>query len=258
MRRSSQLWRRANIIALLLILTIGIATFAIGKRMWAVTQAQQDQLPTARLQAASEPLPKEFLLDSFVPTGLPVTLSNVIARSLKSKDSKYDGTAQVKLQVSLPTVEKVQSLNFVLLGLKESGELELVKGWVRNVDFTTAQTVDLRLEVNRRIKDGDKLVLAVERAKSAATTYQTDFSALSQAVIANVRKQGELPVAVHRTTQALLDEAGAVLCNNALRRAMSLMQSSDKKGDKIGITSLRCDQQDRSYTIIYGKPSAGN
>jgi hypothetical protein len=77
---------------------------------------------------------------------------------------------------------------------------------------------------------------------------------LSQAVIASVRKQGDSPVPVQRSTTSLPDESGAELCNNALRRAVSLMQSSDKKGDKFGITSLRCDQQDRSYTFTYGKP----
>ena len=247
MQPSSQLWRKANLIALFLILISGLATLAIGKRMWPDTQAKQ---------AAAEPLPKEFPLDSYVPAGVPVTLSNVIASILKSEDNKKDGPAQVKLQVLLPTGEKIQSLNFVLLSFKSSGELELVKGWVRNADFSVAKNANVTLDVNRRITNGDKLVLTVERARSAATTYQTDFSELSQAVIANVRKQGESPVPVQRATAPLPDESGADLCNNALRRAVSLMQSSDKKGDKFGITSLRCDQQEHSYTFTYGKLKA--
>ena len=249
MQLFSRLRQPRNFIALFFIVAFAMATFAVAQRMLKTGQQKA-------VQAAATPLPKEFPLDSFVPTGVPITLSNVIANLQKSKDDQHDGPAQVKLQVALPTGEKVTSLNFVLLGFKESGELELVKGWVRTVDFTAAQTVDLSLEVNRRIKQGDKLVLAVERAKSAATTYQTDFSELSQAVIANVRKQGEAPVAVQRTTQSWPDEAGADLCNNALRRATALAQSSEKKGDKIGITSLRCDQQDRSFTITYGKLNA--
>ncbi len=248
MQHSSQLWRKANFIALLLTLIIGFATFAVGKRIWFHTSAQQ---------AAAEPLPKEFPLDSLVPTGLPVTLANVIASLEKSEDNKIDGPAQVKLQVAALGGEKVQSLNFVLLGFKSSGEIELVKGWVRNVDFSLVGSANLTLDLNRRITNGDKLVLAVERAKSAEATYQTDFSELSLAVIGNVRKQGETPVPVQRSTQSLPDEAGADLCNNALRRAMSLMQNSEKKGDNFSITSLRCDQQDRSYTITYGKPTAG-
>jgi hypothetical protein len=151
----------------------------------------------------------------------------------------------------------VQSLNFVLLGFKSSGEIELVKGWVRNVDFSVAQSANVTLNLDRRITNGDKLVLAVERANSPSATYQTDFSELSLAVIGNIRKQGEAPVPVQRSSNSLPDEAGADLCNNALRRAMSLMQNSEKKGDKFGITSLRCDQQDRSYTITYGKPKEG-
>jgi hypothetical protein len=131
------------------------------------------------------------------------------------------------------------------------------EGWVRNVDFTTVSSANLTLDLNRRIRNGDKLSLAVERASSAATTYQTDFSELSQAVIAKVRNEGDAPVPVQRASQPLPDESGAGLCNNALRRAMSLAQSSERKGDKIDITSLLCDQHDRSYTITYGKPKAG-
>ncbi len=248
MRHSSQLWRKANLIALFLTLIIGLATFAVGKRMWSRTQGKQ---------AAAEPLPKEFPLDSFVPTGVPVTLSNVMASIAKSEDNKIDGPVQIKLQVAALAGEKVQSLNLVLLGFKSSGEIELVKGWVRNVEVTTGKNADLTLDLDRRLTEGDKLVLAVERANSLSATYQTDFSELSLAVIGNVRKQGEAPVPVQRSTTSLPDEAGTDLCNNALRRAMSLMQSSEKKGDKFGITSLRCDQQDRSYTITYGKPKEG-
>jgi hypothetical protein len=178
----------------------------------------------------------------------------VSASILTSEDNKIEGVAHVKLQVSLPTEAKIKSLNFVLLGIKGSGELEMVKGWVRDVDFTLASGADLTLHLNRRITNGDKLALAVERASSEATTYQTDFSEMSQAVIAKVRNEGSASVAVQRAAQPLPDEAGADLCNNALRRAMSLAQSSEKKGDKIHITSLLCDQQDRSYTITYGKP----
>jgi hypothetical protein len=251
MQRSSRFSRKANFIAFLLIGLIGVATFAIGKRIW--SQVQQP-VASGAAQAAAEPLPKEFPVDSFVPVGLPITLSNVIASVLKSEDNKHDGPVQINLQVAPNGSDRAQSLNFVLLGFKSSSELELVKGWVRNVDFSLTTRANVTLDLNRRITNGNKLVLVVERARSAANTYQTDFSELSQAVIASVRKQGDSPVPVQRSTTSLPDESGAELCNNALRRAVSLMQSSDKKGDKFGITSLRCDQQDRSYTFTYGKP----
>ena len=256
MQRSSRVWRKANFIALFFTLIIGFATFAVGKRMWHVTQAQPQQSSTAPLQAAAEPLPKEFPLDSFVPPGVPVTLSNVTASILKSEDNKHDGPAEIRLQVAPTGGERVQSLNLVLLGFKSTGDLELVKGWVRTADFSLAANANLTLDLNRRITNGDKLVLLVERARSAAATWQTDFSELSLAVIAKVRKQNETPVPVQRATTSLPDDSGADLCNNALRRAVALMQSSDRKGDKFGITSLRCDQQDRSYTFTYGKPKA--
>lgn len=242
-----------HFIALLVLALVAIAGIAVAKRLpW--DRQQSTPVPVAQqIAAAAEPLPNEFPLDSFVPVGVPVTLSNVIASILKSEDNKKEGPAQVKLQVALPTGEKVQSLNFVLLSFRSSGELELVNGWVRNADFSVAKNANVTLDLNRRITNGDKLVLTVERARSSTTTYQTDFSELSQAVIANVRKQGDSPVPVQRATTSLPDESGANLCNNALRRAVSLMQSSDKKGDKIGITSLRCNQQDRSFTITYGK-----
>lgn len=253
MPRLSRLWHKANLIALLLALIIGLATFAVGKRVW--LQAQQP-IASGAAQAAAEPLPKESPLDSYVPAGIPVTLSNVIASIEKSEDNKIDSPTQVKLQVAAVAGERVQSLNLVLLGFKASGEIELVKGWVRTVDFSTSANTNLTLDLNRRLTNGDKLVLAVERVRSADVTYQTDFAELSLAVISAVRKQGEPPVPIQRTLQSLPDEAGADLCNNALRRAMSLLQSSERKGDKFDITSLRCDQQDRSYTITYGKPKA--
>lgn len=253
MPRSSRFWRRANLATFVLTLLIGVATFAIGKRIWFATQEQQI---IRNAQAAAEPLPKEFPLDSFVPVGLPVTLSNVMASVLKSEDNKHDGPVQITLQVAPNGSDRVQSLNFVLLGFKSSNELELVKGWVRNVDFSLTTRATVTLDLNRRITNGDKLVLIVERARSAAATWQTDFSELSLAVIAKVRKQNEPPVPVQRATTSLPDDSGADLCNNALRRAVALMQSSDRKGDKFGITSLRCDQQDRSYLFTYGKPKA--
>lgn len=200
---------------------------------------------------------KEFPLDSFVPAGMPVMVSSVIASIPTSEDNKIERPAQVKLQVSASSGEKVKSINFVLLGFKGSGELELIKGWVRNVDFTIATSADLILDLNRRIKNGDKLVLAVERINSITAAYQTDFSELSQFVIAKVRKEGETPVVVQREARSLPDESGADLCNNVLRRAMSLAQRREKKDDKIDITSLLCNQQDRSYTFTLGKPKAG-
>jgi hypothetical protein len=246
------------LVALIAAVALTFTVLAVNKRRLSNTKPPvSPSVPVKRAQAnASAVGAKEFPLDSFVPAGMPVTLSNVSAGILTSGDNKIEGVAQVKLQVSLPTGEKIRSLNFVLLGFKGSGELELVKGWVRNVDFTLAGNTELTLHLNRRVTNGDKLTLAVERASSAATTYQTDFSELSQAAIANARKVGEAPVAVRRAAQSLPDEAGADLCNNALRRAMYLAQSSEKKGDKIDITSLLCDQHDRSYTITYGKPKA--
>ena len=247
---------RLNFIAVLLLVLTALAGLAVAKRLpWAGQPSAQGPAPQ-RIAAAAELLPKEFPLDSFVPPGVPVTLSNVTASILKSEDNKHDGPAEIRLQVAPTGGERVQSLNLVLLGFKSTGELELVKGWVRTADFSLSANANLTLDLNRRITNGDKLVLMVERVRSTAATWQTDFSELSLAVIAKVRKQNETPVPVQRATTSLPDDSGADLCNHALRRAVALMQNSDKKGDKFGITSLRCDQQDRSYIFTYGKPKA--
>ena len=141
MQLFSRLRQPRNFIALFFIVAFAVATFAVAQRMLKTGQQKA-------VQAAATPLPKEFPLDSFVPTGVPITLSNVIANLQKSKDDQHDGPAQVKLQVALPTGEKVTSLNFVLLGFKESGELELVKGWVRSVDFSATSNANMTLDLN--------------------------------------------------------------------------------------------------------------
>src|SRR5262245_40894838 len=231
------------LVALIAAVALTFTVLAVNKRRLSNTRSPvSPSAPVNRMQANASAIgAKELPLDFFVPAGVPVALSNVSASVLTSQGDKIEGVAQVKLQVSLPTEEKIKSLNFVLLGIKGSGELELVKGWVRDVDFTLASGADLTLHLNRRITNGANLTLAVERASSEVTTYQVDFSELSQAVIAKARIGGDAPVAVRRAAQALPDESGADLCNNALRRAMSLAQSSEKKGDKIDITSLLCD-----------------
>lgn len=245
---------KANLaIGIFLVLGV-VAAIAVTNRLSnGVRKSPTLSGPALPRQVAADPLPKEFPLDSFVPTGVPVTLSNVMARVSKNDGSKIDGPVQVRLQVSLPTGEPLQSINFVLLSFKSSGDLEWVKGWVRTLDFSSGGSTELTLDLNRRVTNGDKLVLAVERARSAATTYQTDFTELSDAVIANVRKQAAALVPVQRTAAPLPDESGAVLCNNAYRRALFLIQSSEKKNDKLGLTSLICNQQELSYTFSYGK-----
>jgi hypothetical protein len=190
---------------------------------------------------------------------MPVTIAGLTVVSEEIDNArtgkKSSGPAQLKFRIQPQGREKLTSVNLMLFEFDEKGVLYRVDGWVRNPDFARAGGEEVILDLNRRVPAGRKLMLTVERL-NGEQPRETVFQELAQA--ANGKAVGNpvnSPGVSHRT-EPLPDESGADLCNNALRRAVSLMQSSDKKGDKSGITSLRCDQQDRSFTFTYGKPKA--
>jgi hypothetical protein len=197
-------------------------------------------------QSPSAPA-KVIALDAYVAPGVPVALSNVVAEVEKTDNDKVDGVARVKFQLMTPGSAAVGSVSLTLFEFNGGGRLRRVGGWLREVGLSPGSPQDASLELRRRLTNGDRLVLAVERASGAAGTWETSFTDLAQAVALLVTGRGPLTPAVQASAQQLPDDFGADYCAGALRRAMALSQA----GDKASVTSFGCNQSDRSYSFTY-------
>lgn len=102
MQHSSQLWRKANFIALFLTLIIGLATFAVGKRILFPVTAQQQVTTGAATPTAA--ISKE--VDVIVPDGMPLSFTTAI------QEDNEKGR-EIKTSLVSKHASKINSLTYV-------------------------------------------------------------------------------------------------------------------------------------------------
>lgn len=197
--------------------------------------------------ASADQAQKVIALESYVPPGVPVALTNAVALIDKTDNPAVDGPAQVRFNVAAPGGEALASLSLALFEF-DGNKLRRVQGWLRNANLSPTAPAEITLDLNRRLKPGGRTVLAVERASGQAGTWETAFADLATAVAG-----GKVPVApaVNHSAEPLPDDYGAAFCADALRRAMALKQV----GDRENVTSLACDRTGRTFGFTYNGKS---
>lgn len=209
------------------------------------SQDLPQQQPTPQL--------KTFPLDFYIAPGFPVAVSNAVIISPKAANEKQDNIAQAKFTVANRDAARVNSLYLAILDFQNAAKLRRVDGWVKDVRLAPGSSTEITFELGRRVTQGDKLILAVERVNGEAATRDADFLDLAQNVAAALNGGNPAGPRIETSSAPLSDDSGAALCSNAFRRAMALTQT----GDKSGVTSLACDQAGRSFTFTFNGKTLG-
>ena len=238
---------KLQMVALCLLVIGATVVFAATRFRWRTPS------PHVPPQIQREAVSKESPIETFVPTGLPLTLTNAVVVRDKNEPDKSEASTVIQVQLTAGGTAKLTSYNLMLLEFSSSGKLSYVNGWLRHDELPVGKLINLSLEVERRITSTNRLVLAVERVNNVLTTVSTDFAELAQAAMSS---KPVLDLPLSRSEVPLSDDFGAEICSNAFRRAMSFTQAQDKKGDSIGISTISCNQEERSFVFGYSDKNA--
>ncbi|MDQ3010321.1 MAG: hypothetical protein M3X11_06425 [Acidobacteriota bacterium] len=193
-----------------------------------------------------QPVVTAVPLPGIVPTGVPVALSNPTATVESDGSSKSQRVSAISFQALPLSAEKLTSLNLLVLEFDERGLLRRVDGFLKRFDLSAAKAELVTLPIDRRVRNGYRLAVAVERADSAAQRWEADFNELARGVATVIAGSSVSGVAA-RSDAALSPDTGAALCAGGMRRATALAQA----GDKSGLAGYTCNQSEGSFTISF-------
>lgn len=200
----------------------------------------------ANLQESQPVITTVPLTTALVPADMPVALRDSTATIERDGSRKTEMVSSVNFQAIAVGPEKLTTLNLMVLEFDERGLLRRVDGFIKSVDLTEEKVESFRLPVERRVRLGHKLALAVELAASATRRWEADFDNLTRGVARIVG--GNPPGSVTaRDVSPVSADTGSALCGNGMRRAMLLAQA----GDKTGLTSYTCNQSESSFTFTF-------
>jgi hypothetical protein len=183
---------------------------------------------------------------SFVPDGLPIIFSDLNAVTRSHGNDRQAFVSDLQFRVVTPGSERLTSLNLMVFEFDSDRKLQQVNGWVRAVDLPSGRATEITLPLERRLPNGNRLLLAVERASGAARRWETNFNDLARGS-ASVVAGGQGAAVSARNEAPAPDDTGAAVCSNAFRRAMALANS----GARSGLTSFNCNQHKRSFSFSF-------
>lgn len=181
-----------------------------------------------------------------VPVGLPVALSNSTATVESDGSKKSQRLSAISLQAASLGAEKLTSLNLTILEFDERGLLRRVDGFVKRLDLSPGKPEPISLPIDRRVRNGYRLALAIERADSAAHRWEADFNDLARGVAMVIAGSPTANVAA-RNDAASAPDTGASFCAGGMRRATAMAQL----GDKSGLAGYTCNQSESSFTFSF-------
>lgn len=161
MQHSSQLWRKANLIALFLTLIIGLATFAVGKRILFPVTVQQVTTGAATPTAAT---PKE--VDVIVPEGMPLSFT-------AATEEDNEKGHEIKTSLVSKHANKINSLTYVTYEFDPTGNLVRVEGGIKRLDLEAGKSAGISIVPQRRSNAKNRLMIALEKV----TTDKDSWSA---------------------------------------------------------------------------------
>jgi hypothetical protein len=183
---------------------------------------------------------------SFVPDGLPVLLSDINTVTENHGDNKHAYVSSLQFRAVTPGGEEITSVSLTVFEFDSGGKLRRVDGWIKPVDLSSGKTADITLPLERRLQNGNRLLLGVECANGPSGRWETDSADLAMSVAAATRG---LPLVntIVKEEQPAQDDSGASLCANGYRHALALARA----GDGSGVTSYTCNQHERSYQFTF-------
>jgi hypothetical protein len=180
--------------------------------------------------------------EAFVSAGLPVAISNVAASKVGS--GRSERLANVELKVTATGNESVTEIHLLLFEFDPANRLHRVDGWVRKLDLGPGKSGDLRLQLERRIPTGHRIVLTADHLRGPAKRWLTDLPSVARR--AGGLGPGDAAIAITSADSGRA-ETGPSLCSSGYRRALLL----GRTGDRGGMTSYTCDQQGRSFRFSF-------
>lgn len=235
MQHSSQLRRKANFIALLLTLIIGLATLAVGKRILFPVTAQQQVTTGAATPTAATP--KE--VDVIVPEGMPLSFT-------AATEEDNEKGHEIKTSLTSKHASKINSLTYVTYEFDPTGNLMRVEGGIKRIDLEAGRSAGISIIPQRRSNAKNRLMIALEKV----TTDKDSWSAspLDLAIAgANKAKGKEQPASGKKDKEKIEEDFASGFCINGYRRAIQLAEV----GEKTPPASFTCDQSERAYAFTF-------
>jgi hypothetical protein len=233
-------------------LVIAIAFLSVGA-MTAIVAFNKCALSTGRAgsaEGAQGAPPVVLAPQAFVPDGLPIVFSNLSAVTENRGDNKHAFVSALQFQVATSGSDQLTSLNLMVFEFDSDSKLQQVDGWIKTVDLSSGKAAEITLPLERSLPAGNRLLLALERAGSAARRWETNFTDLARGS-ASAIVSGQSPAGLARNEVPAPDDTGAAVCSNAFRRATALANS----GEKSGLTSFTCNQHKRSFSFSFNGKS---
>ena len=181
----------------------------------------------------------------FVPAGVPLRLTGLTVGK-QAANNRAEFLTEFKLQLVATGADALTSFNLMAFEFDEKGLLQRVEGWVRQLPLEPGKPAEIALPLAQRRVAGQRLILAVESAQSKNGRWEAKFDDLAKGALL-AAANGNPNQSASRDDHVYPPDSGAALCSNGFRRAMALAQTGDKKG----VTSYTCDQQEGSFSFTF-------
>ena len=236
--RQSPISSRTKLVVIaVIVLTSGVTALAIHRG----ALFNHSMMPREQ-----QPVITTLLLPGIVPVGLPAALTEVTATVESDSNGKSQRVSAIHLQAASVGAEKLASLNPTVLEFDERGGLRRVDGFLKRLDLSPGKPEAVSLPIDRRVRNGYRLALAVERADGATRHWEADFNELARGVATVIAGSPTANVTA-RSDVASAPDTGAAFCAGGMRRATALAQA----GDKSGLAGYTCNQTEASFTISF-------
>lgn len=194
---------------------------------------------------AQEPQPSAGAVKVFVPSGVPLTFSDLRLTKQTIGRGPDERIYDLRVNVSATGGAEVGTLNLALFEFDSSGILRRVDGWIKDIDPTSGRVTELALRIDRKTTPETRLILTAERVLAQDRQWEMDYTDLARGASADASGREHVPFV--RQDPPVGNPSGAALCSEAFRRAMELVRA----GDGQSVTSFTCDQTERSYRFTF-------
>ncbi|HZS04052.1 MAG TPA: hypothetical protein VFD58_04385 [Blastocatellia bacterium] len=233
-----------------------LCVFAVSRAVKGRVSPRPANNAGVRLSSSAVQLPAVVTIGAYAAAGLPIILTTSPIRSDR-------GFTELPCRIGLTSVGEVRRANLVLFEVGPNGKLRGAESWTQALDPASAKPDDktgvrtyaFDLRVRRGVTDKSAFALAVESVSGPSGSWETDFTALMQTVVARLGARPDEQVPVRQSADQQAGDPGSNYCARAFALATYLSRFSD--GGEF--PAFTCDQQARTFSFTYvsrNKPPA--
>ncbi len=160
---------RHNVMILLVLAGVGVAGYAVSKRLTKTSAAQQK---VAAAAAPTDTAPKD--VDALVPDGMPIGFAT-------ATEEDNEKGHEIKTTITGKGLGKINSLAYTTYEFDPLGNLVRVEGGIKRVDLEPGKQAPLSIIPQRRSNPKNRLMIALEKATSDKESWSASHLDLANA-----------------------------------------------------------------------------